>query len=67
MRPEPPIPVVESFVHDWESVADRFLAAYFPLISKALGPYVPLIVVNCLILGRQEAFSSKNSLQFASV
>ena len=30
-------------------------------MSKALGAYVPLIVVNCLILGRQEAFSSKNN------
>ena len=36
------------------------MAAFFPDISKALGPYVPLIVVNCIILGRQEAFSSKN-------
>ena len=44
------------------TVADRFLAAFFPDISKALGPYVPLIVVNCLILGRQEAFSSKNTI-----
>jgi electron transport complex protein RnfE len=52
------IVIIATFV----TVADRFLAAYFPLISKALGPYVPLIVVNCLILGRQEAFSSKNSL-----
>jgi electron transport complex protein RnfE len=52
------IVIIATFV----TVADRFLAAYFPLISKALGPYVPLIVVNCLILGRQEAFSSKNNL-----
>jgi electron transport complex protein RnfE len=52
------IVIIATFV----TVADRFLAAYFPLISKDLGPYVPLIVVNCLILGRQEAFSSKNSM-----
>ncbi len=52
------IVIIATFV----TVADRFLAAYFPLISKALGPYVPLIVVNCIILGRQEAFSSKNSV-----
>ena len=43
-------------------MADRFLAAFFPPISKSLGPYVPLIVVNCIILGRQEAFSSKNTV-----
>ena len=52
------IVIIATFV----TVADRFLAAFFPLISKDLGPYVPLIVVNCLILGRQEAFASKNGL-----
>lgn len=52
------IVVIATFV----TVADRFMAAFFPPISKALGPYVPLIVVNCIILGRQEAFSSRNSV-----
>ncbi|MBU4328937.1 MAG: electron transport complex subunit RsxE [Acidobacteria bacterium] len=52
------IVVIATFV----TMADRFLAAYFPPLSKSLGPYVPLIVVNCIILGRQEAFSSKNSI-----
>jgi electron transport complex protein RnfE len=50
--------IIATFV----TVTDRFLAAFFPLISKSLGPYVPLIVVNCIILGRQEAFSSKNTI-----
>ena len=50
--------IIATFV----TVADYFLKAKFPMISKALGPYVPLIVVNCIILGRQEAFASKNSL-----
>lgn len=49
------IVIIATFV----TVADRFLAAYFPLISKDLGPYVPLIVVNCVILGRQEVFLIK--------
>ena len=49
--------IIATFV----TIADLFLAANFPEISKNLGPYVPLIVVNCLILGRQEAFTSKNS------
>ena len=48
--------IIATFV----TVAELFLAAFFPPISKALGPYVPLIVVNCIILGRQEAFASKN-------
>lgn len=52
------IVIIATFV----TVADKYLAAYLPEISKALGPYVPLIVVNCLILGRQEAFSSKNGV-----
>lgn len=42
------------------TVADLFLAAEYPAVSKALGPYVPLIVVNCIILGRAEAFAQKN-------
>ena len=50
--------IIATFV----TLADRFMAAFSPEISKALGPYVPLIVVNCMILGRQEAFSSKNSI-----
>lgn len=50
--------IIATFV----TVADQFLAAFFPPISKSLGPYVPLIVVNCIILGRQEAFSSKNTV-----
>lgn len=50
--------IIATFV----TMADRFMAAFFPPLSKSLGPYVPLIVVNCIILGRQEAFSSKNSV-----
>ncbi len=42
------------------TVADLYLAAQFPAISKALGPYVPLIIVNCIILGRAEGFAQKN-------
>jgi len=48
--------IIATFV----TIADLFMATQFPAISKNLGPYVPLIVVNCLILGRQEAFTSKN-------
>ncbi|MBO8152289.1 MAG: electron transport complex subunit RsxE [Candidatus Neomarinimicrobiota bacterium] len=55
--------VIATFV----TVADRTLAAFFPTISKALGPYVPLIVVNCIILGRQEAFASKNPVHRAII
>ena len=50
--------IIATFV----TCADYFLKANFYTISKALGPYVPLIVVNCIILGRQEAFASKNTI-----
>ena len=49
--------IIATFV----TIADYFLKANFPSISKALGPYVPLIVVNSIILGRAEAFASKNT------
>ena len=55
------IVIIASFV----TLADRFLAAFFYDISKALGPFIPLIIVNCIILGRQEAFSSKNSVKMS--
>jgi len=51
------IVIIATFV----TLADRYLAAFYPDISDALGPYVPLIVVNCIILGRQEAFASKHN------
>ncbi|MDD3715592.1 MAG: electron transport complex subunit E [Candidatus Marinimicrobia bacterium] len=52
------IVIIATFV----TIADRFLAAYTPDISKALGPFIPLIIVNCIILGRMEAFASKNGI-----
>jgi electron transport complex protein RnfE len=52
------IVIIATFV----TIVSYFLKAYYPDISKELGPYVPLIIVNCLILGRQEAFASKNTV-----
>lgn len=48
--------VIATFV----TIADLVLAAFFPDIHAVLGLFVPLIVVNCVILGRAEAFASKN-------
>ncbi len=59
------IPVFTVVIATFVTVVDMTLKAYFPDISRALGPYVPLIVVNCLILGRQEAFTSKNPVSLA--
>lgn len=45
------------------TVVDLLMAAYFPGLHAALGIYIPLIVVNCIILGRAEAFASKNTIR----
>ncbi len=44
------------------TIADLFLKAFQPEMSAALGPYVPLIIVNCIIICRAEACASKNGL-----
>ncbi len=54
------IPVFIVIIATFVTVVDMILKAYFVDLSRSLGPFVPLIVVNCLILGRQEAFTSKN-------
>jgi len=56
------IPMFTVIIATFVTAADYFLKANFYQISKALGPYVPLIVVNCLILGRAEAFASKHGV-----
>jgi electron transport complex protein RnfE len=49
---------IASFV----TIADRILAAFLPEMSQLLGPYIPLIIVNCLIISRAEACASKQGL-----
>ncbi len=44
------------------TIADLFLKAFQPDMSAALGPYVPLIIVNCIIICRAEACASKNGI-----
>ncbi len=51
------IVVIATFV----TIVDLVMQARFPDLSKSLGPFIPLIVVNCVVLGRQEAFASKNN------
>jgi len=41
-------------------IVDIFLKAYYPEMSKALGPYVGLIITNCIIMGRCEAYAQQN-------
>jgi electron transport complex protein RnfE len=44
------------------TIADLYLKAFQPDMSAALGPYIPLIIVNCIIIGRAEACASKNGV-----
>ena len=46
---------------------DQYLKAFFPRISTQLGPYVALIITNCIIMGRHEAFASKNPTHYSIV
>lgn len=50
------IVIIASFV----TIIDMSMKAYLPELSKSLGMYIPLIVVNCIIFGRAEAFAFKN-------
>ncbi|NLG16082.1 MAG: electron transport complex subunit E [Fibrobacter sp.] len=52
------IVIIATFV----SVVQLLMKAYLPALDKQLGIFVPLIVVNCIILGRAEAFASKNNI-----
>ena len=52
------IVIIASFV----TVVKMLMEAYLPSLAESLGMYIPLIVVNCIILGRAESFASKNSV-----
>lgn len=52
------IVVIATFV----TIVELLMKAYFPILNAALGIFVPLIVVNCIVLGRAEAFACKNKL-----
>ena len=55
--------VIAGFV----TIVDLLLQAYIPALSASLGVFIPLIVVNCIILGRAEAFASKNGVLASAV
>ena len=57
------IVVIAGFV----TMVDLLLKAFVPALSKSLGVFIPLIVVNCIILGRAEGFASKNGIGAAAL
>ncbi|MFA4842258.1 MAG: electron transport complex subunit E [Candidatus Omnitrophota bacterium] len=55
------IVVIATFV----TITELMMKAYSPALDRALGIYVPLIVVNCIVLGRAEAYASKHSVRYS--
>ncbi len=57
------ITIIAGFV----TIVDLCLQAFIPALAESLGVFIPLIVVNCMVLGRAEAFASKNGVLAAAV
>ena len=57
------ITIIAGFV----TVVDLLLKAFIPALSESLGVFIPLIVVNCMVLGRAEGFASKNGVLASAV
>ena len=57
------ITIIAGFV----TVVDLSIQAFLPALSQSLGVFIPLIVVNCIVLGRAEAFASKNGVLASAV
>ena len=57
------ITIIAGFV----TVVDLLLQAFLPELAESLGVFIPLIVVNCIVLGRAEAFASKNGVLASAV
>ncbi|RKD90160.1 electron transport complex protein RnfE [Mangrovibacterium diazotrophicum] len=57
------IVIIAAFV----TVVELLMQAYLPALFKSLGLFIPLIVVNCIVLGRAEAFASKNNVVSSAI
>ena len=66
LKPHLRIVIFTLTIATFVTIADRFLAAYFYQMSKTLGPYIPLIIVNCIIICRCEVCASKQSVFVAA-
>ena len=61
------LPAYIVVIAGFTTIVQLLVKAYLPSIDKALGIYLPLIVVNCIILGRAEAFASRNSVGLSAL
>lgn len=55
--------IIATFV----TLVQMFIASFLPSLDESIGSFIPLIVVNCIILGRAEAYASKNSVGYAAL
>jgi Na+-translocating ferredoxin:NAD+ oxidoreductase subunit E len=56
------IPAFVVIIASFVTIVDLLMQAYIPTLYETLGIFIPLIVVNCIVLGRAEAFASKNTV-----
>lgn len=61
------IPAYIIIIAGFVSIVQMLVKAYFPALDESLGIFLPLIVVNCVILGRAEAFANKNTVLLSTV
>lgn len=61
------LPAYIVIIAGFTTMVQMLVKAYLPAIDKSLGIYLPLIVVNCIILGRAEAFAGKNSVGLSAL
>lgn len=67
LRPHVRIMMFVLTIAAFVTIADLFLQAFVPAMSEKLGPYVPLIIVNCIIIARAESCASKNGIAVSLV
>ena len=60
------IPCYIVVIASFTQIVDLLMQAYTPALADSLGIFIPLIVVNCIVLGRAEAFASKNGIVYSA-
>ena len=61
------LPIFIIIIATFVSIVDMLMEAYFPPMYAALGVFIPLIVVNCVIIGRAEAYANKNNVFYSFI
>jgi electron transport complex protein RnfE len=61
------LPIFIIIIATFVSIVDMIMEAYFPPMYAALGVFIPLIVVNCIIIGRAEAYANKNNVFYSFI